>query len=44
MEQMYLDKQNTLIMAENARPMIAERFEQSFVQKCLYEFYDEIMK
>ena len=44
MEQMYLEKQETLAMAENARPMIAERFEQSFVQKCLYEFYDEIMK
>lgn len=44
MEQMYLDKQNTMAMAENARAMIAERFEQSFVQKCLYEFYDEIMK
>ena len=43
MEQMYLDKQNTLVMAENARAIIAERFEQSFVQKCLYEFYDEIM-
>lgn len=44
MEQMYLDKQDTLAMAENSRAMIAERFEQSFVQKCLYEFYDEIMK
>ena len=43
MEQMYLAKQDTLAMAENARPMIAERFEQSFVQKCLYEFYDEII-
>ena len=43
MEQMYLDKQDTLAMTENARTMIAERFEQSFVQKCLYEFYDEIM-
>lgn len=30
-------------MAANARRMIAERFEQSFVQKCLYEFYDEIL-
>ena len=41
---MYLDKQNTLAMAENSRAMIAERFERGFVQKCLYEFYDEIMK
>jgi glycosyltransferase involved in cell wall biosynthesis len=44
MEQMFLDKQDTMAMAENSRAMIAERFEQSFVQKCLYEFYDEIMK
>lgn len=44
MEQMYLDKQDTMAMAENSRAMIAERFEKSFVQKCLYEFYDEIMK
>ena len=43
MEQMYLEKQKTLAMARNARPMIADRFEQSFVQNCLYEFYDEIM-
>ena len=44
MEQMFLDKQDTSAMAENARPMIAERFEQSFVQKCLYDFYEEIIK
>lgn len=31
-------------MADNARKMIADRFEQSFVRKCLYEFYDEVMK
>ena len=40
---MYLNKQDTMAMAENSRAMIAERLEQSFVQKCLYEFYDEIM-
>ena len=43
MEQMYLAKQDTLVMAGNARSMIADRFEQNFVQKCLYEFYDEII-
>ena len=43
MEQMLLEKQETLAMAGNARTMVADRFEQSFVQKCLYEFYDEIM-
>ena len=30
-------------MAANARKMIADRFEQSYVRKCLYEFYDDIM-
>ncbi len=30
-------------MAANARGMIASRFEQSFVRKCLYEFYDEVL-
>lgn len=43
MEQMLIEKQDTLAMAENARQMISDRFEQSFVQKCLYDFYDEIM-
>jgi hypothetical protein len=31
-------------MAGNARRMIADRFEQGFVRKCLYEYYDEVMK
>ena len=31
-------------MAGNARKMIADRFEQNFVRKCLYDFYDEILK
>lgn len=31
-------------MASNARSMIGDRFEQSFVRKCLYNFYDEILK
>ena len=30
-------------MADNAREMIASRFEQSFVRKCLYDFYDDIL-
>lgn len=29
---------------KNARPMIASRFEKSFVQQCLIDFYDEIIK
>lgn len=30
-------------MAENARPMIANRFEQSFVRKCLFDYYNQIL-
>lgn len=30
-------------MASNARKMIADRFEQGFVRKCLYDFYEEIL-
>ena len=31
-------------MAANARKMIASRFEQGFVRKCLLDFYDEILE
>lgn len=37
------NKQERDFMAENAREMIETRYEQSFVRKCLYDFYDEIM-
>lgn len=30
-------------MAENARSMIGNRFEQGFVRKCLFDFYKEII-
>ena len=30
-------------MKENARPMIESRFDQSFVQRCLLDFYNEII-
>lgn len=30
-------------LAKNARKMIADRFEQGFVRKCLYDFYDTIL-
>lgn len=30
-------------MAGNARKIIADRFEQGFVRKCLYDFYDSIL-
>lgn len=32
------------LMAGNARKMVADRFEQGFVRKCLYDYYDEILK
>ena len=31
-------------MVRNARRMISDRYEQSFVRKCLYDYYDEILK
>lgn len=31
-------------MAASARPMIAQRFEQSFVRQCLYDFYDSVIR
>ena len=30
-------------MAAKARQMIADRFEQSYVRKCLYDFYEQIL-
>ena len=35
-----IDRDN---MAKNARKMIADRFEQGFVRRCLYDFYDKIL-
>jgi glycosyltransferase involved in cell wall biosynthesis len=31
-------------MAASTRQLIANRFEQSFVRQCLYDFYQEISK
>lgn len=44
MKKMLLDTSAREKMAANARPLIDSRFEKSFVQKCLLEFYDEILK
>lgn len=44
MEQMMTDDNLRTAMASKARQMIADRFEQGFVRKCLYDFYDEILK
>lgn len=43
MESMLIDKEKRGAMASQARTMIANRFEKSFVQKCLFDFYDEIL-
>lgn len=44
MEEMITNIDKTKEYADNAREMIASRFERSFVCQCLYDFYDEIMK
>lgn len=44
MEQMMTDDNLRTAMASKARKMIADRFEQGFVRKCLYDFYDKILK
>lgn len=43
MERMMNDKDLREKMRQNARPMIASRFEKNFVQGCLVEFYDEVL-
>lgn len=42
MEQIILDKERVTLFSSNARSMIAKRYEQSFVTKCLLDFYKEI--
>lgn len=44
MEMMMTDEEMRQRMASCARPMIADRFEQGFVRRCLYDFYDEIIE
>lgn len=43
MSRMVEDTDMQHLMARNARPMIASRFEQGFVRKCQMDFYDEIV-
>lgn len=43
MERMLSDPDFRETLCKNARPMIASRFEQKFVQKCLIDFYEEVM-
>lgn len=44
MKLIMLDTAAYKMMATNARPMIESRFEKSFVQGCLMQFYEDIMK
>ena len=43
MTQFVQNPQATQAMAANARQMIATRFEKSFVQKCLFDYYKQIL-
>ena len=43
MERMIVDEQWRKEIARNARTFIMERFEQGFVQKCLLEYYFELL-
>ena len=43
MKMMVTDDNMRGAMAKNARQMIESRFEQGFVRKCLYDFYEEIL-
>lgn len=43
MEQILINYDLRCSMANNARPMIEARFEQGFVQRCLFEYYDEVL-
>ena len=44
MEKMIIDDEWRKKMANNARQLIMDRFEQGFVQNSLLEYYDEILK
>lgn len=43
MEEVFKNDNVRAVMVSQAREMVASRFEQSFVQKCLVEFYNEII-
>lgn len=44
MEDFILHPERRKAMGEKARPMVAERYEQSFVQKCLKDFYQTVLE
>lgn len=43
MKRMVFDTEWRETMARNAREMISSRYEDKFVRRCLYDFYDEIL-
>lgn len=43
MEEVFKNDNLRAVMVSQAREMVATRFEQSFVQKCLLDFYEEII-
>lgn len=43
MMKMINDREARETMASKARKMVEDRFEQSFVRRCLYDFYDAIL-
>jgi glycosyltransferase involved in cell wall biosynthesis len=43
MHDMMKDQNGRVRMAGNARQMIVSRYEQGYVRKCLYDYYDEIL-
>lgn len=43
MSRMATDPAFRSVLAANARPLIASRYEQSYVRRCLYDFYHEIL-
>lgn len=44
MQRMISDSRRRSYMASHARNMISSRFEQGFVQQCLFDFYDLILE
>lgn len=44
MKSMLINKSDLVEMRKKARPMIASRFEQSFVRRCLKEFYLDTLR
>jgi glycosyltransferase involved in cell wall biosynthesis len=43
MLRMIEDNEHRTKLASNARRMVAERFEQGFVRKCLFDYYEEVL-